>query len=605
MPKPEEDVQGGAERVKRLDLGVAAALTALTVFVYHSAWGHEFVDFDDYEYVVENPHVRTGLSFENLTWAFTRFHSSNYHPLTWVSLMIDATLSGSSPTGKLDPRLFHLTSALLHLGSVLLVYRLFQRMTGAVWPSGLIAALFAIHPMHVESVAWVSERKDVLSILLGLAALLLFETYARSGRWRPYCVSIAFYLLSLLAKQTLVTLPAILLLLDYWPLARLRRGQETSDGGDRYSPRPLRFLLVEKIPFALLSVAFSLAVYWAQAERSIRPLEEYSLGVRGANAAISVVHYIGLTAWPTGLACFYPHPGGSLSVSLAAVSATVLVATTALLHGERKSFPFLIVGWLWFLIGLLPVCGLIQIGEQAMADRYSYFPHLGLFAMAAFSLQRLAKAKPRWTRAIGVGAAIALVALAVVAERQVERWRDTETLFRHTLTVTTNNYYAHNVLGGALTRKGEVDKALEQFRLAYKIKPDNAIMAANLANALTAAGRSRDAADLYRRSLAERPGVPWRMNNLAWILATSRDPSVRDGAEALRLAKLACESDGGENPFYLDTLAAAYAELGRYDDALATIQKARELASVQGQGDLTPLLDHREKQFRERKPIRQ
>jgi tetratricopeptide (TPR) repeat protein len=603
---------------------------------------HEFINYDDTEYVYENPHISRGLSVEGVVWVFTHSHAANWHPLTGISHMLDCQLF------QLNAGAHHLMSVLLHAATAILLFLLLGRMTGRCWPSALVAAIFAVHPLHVESVAWVSERKDVLSGLLFVLTLTAYLGYVRRRfSLLRYSVVILLAALGLMAKPMLVTLPLVLLLLDYWPLGRMTsRGQRpaTSREGPSDFSFPL-ILLVEKLPLFLLAIASCASTIWAQGN-AISGTDNFAVGWRVANAIVSYGAYVGQLFWPAGLAFYYPHVRSDLPLASVGVAAIVLLGISAVaLIGWRRR-PYLLVGWLWYLGMLVPVIGLVQVGAQARADRYLYLPQIGLCIALAWAAVDLCASWPSRRRAFGLSAALALALLTAGAWRQTSFWQNSETLWTHTLACTARNSVAHFNLGAAVKPRGRLDEAIAEYRKALAIKPDFVAALNNLGVALGQQGKfdeaaaqlrqavqidpayasahhnlgmalqgTRDAAgaiaefqqavDLkpdyiaahyelgmllekqgkiaeaithYRKAVETGSDNANIYNNLAWLLATSSSPSSRNAAEAIENAQRANRLAGGRQPVILDTLAAAYAEASRFAEALATARKALELA---------------------------
>ena len=497
-------------------------LLSLTVLaVFWQVQNHAFIHLDDTEYVTDNIHVRTGLRWNNITWAFTSTHAANWHPLTWLSHMLDCELFGLNPKGH------HLTSLLFHLVNSLVLFVLLKRMTGTSWRSGFVAALFAIHPLHVESVAWVAERKDVLSTFFLFLALLSYIWYVERPRFYRYLSIILSFALGLMAKPMLVTLPFLLLLLDFWPLERFKLGPSGNNQTAAHRPpinakKPWRqalALLMEKIPLFVLAAASSLVTFMVQKSAgSVGSLEIYPFKLRLANALLSYVRYIIKMIWPQNLAVFYPHPGQGLPMWQAALAGLMLVAiSTAVIRAGRR-YPYLPVGWLWYVGTLVPVIGLVQVGAQAMADRYTYVPLIGLFVMISWGvvdwMGSWRYAKPALTGA----AASLLGALMVCTFLQVRYWENSLTLFEHTLRVTNNNSQIHNNLANVLTQKGMLQEAIPHYTKALEINPNNADAHTNLGVALAHQGKLEDAIKHYSEALRLKPTSPELHNNLGVAL---------------------------------------------------------------------------------------
>jgi tetratricopeptide (TPR) repeat protein len=484
----------------------ALALAALVIAVYARTWTFGFVNLDDLQYVVDNPQVLRGLTWNGTGWAFGSFHAGNWHPLTWLSHMADVQLFGADAGGH------HLVSVLLHLANTLLVFAWLRGMTGAPWRSALAAALFAVHPLHVESVAWVSERKDVLSTLFWLLASMAWVRYARRPRPGPYLLSLALFAVGLLAKPMLVTLPFALLLVDVWPLGRLRRqagaapapaqppssrapaGEErgreaalpaasspapggepglTRRGDRAFAPATPARLVLEKIPFLLLSAASAAVTVLAQAGTAVVGLARIPLGERVANALVAYVAYLADAFWPAGLSPFYPHPavaGAGTPAWQAAGAALLLALLSAAAFRWRRRLPALAWGWLWYLGTLVPVIGIVQVGVQARADRYTYVPLLGLCVAVAWGAAGLVERWPATRRAAGaVGAAV--LALAAAAWFQVGHWRDSVSLWTHALRVDEHNWQAWTGLGDALAEEGRFLEAVAAHEAAIRLHP--------------------------------------------------------------------------------------------------------------------------------------
>jgi tetratricopeptide (TPR) repeat protein len=433
-----------------------AGLCSLTLIAFGGAGGNDFFNLDDYEYVVYNPHVRTGVSWRNTAWALTTFHAGNWQPLTWLSLQLDAEWHGTWPAG------YHWTNVFLHTANALLLYLALARMTGAVGRSAAATALFAVHPLRVESVAWLAERKDVLSALFALSTIYAYAWYAERPGWRRYGAVALPMALGLAAKPMLVTLPLVLLLLDYWPLARWQ---------PVHGLRVLGRLVGEKTPLLFLSVGAAVLTVRAQEQgRLLTSLEQVSMTDRLANAVDAYVRYLGMTLWPQGLAVYYPHPG-PLPWWQVLAAGLILVLITGLVVWAPRSRPYLPVGWFWYLGMLVPVIGLVQVGTQAVADRYTYLPSVGLSLMAVWGLVDLVS---RWgfrPAVLAAPAAVAVVLLGVTTWVQVGYWEDSASLWQRTLAVTADNYVAHNNLAMVHLERGRRAEALRHFLESLRIRP--------------------------------------------------------------------------------------------------------------------------------------
>jgi protein O-mannosyl-transferase len=683
--------------------GVSIFLAAIVWVVFGQTLHYGFVNFDDDTYVYENAEVARGLTFKGVVWAFTRIHSSNWHPLTWISHMLDCQLYGLNPGGH------HLTNVLLHAATAILLFLVLRRMTapqaGALWRSAFVAAVFAIHPLRVESVAWVAERKDVLSGVFFMLTLWAYARYVGQPKVQSpqpkvfYGLVLVFFALGLMCKPMLVTLPFVLLLLDYWPLQRVSSfkfsastpGTAPASTPDRTPHAPARDssefgaqfsdLVFEKLPLFGLAAVSCVITIFAQTE-AIRSAGRISLPLRAGNALISYVAYLGQMFWPSGLAALYPFRAGDVGVSSVVLSLAILAGISTGVFFLRRR-PYFLTGWLWYLILLAPVIGILQVGLQARADRYTYLPQIGLDVLLTWAVADLCAGWRHCRVVLGGCAAIILTALILCARAQTSYWRNSESLWTHTLACTSDNGIAHNGLGIALLQKGNVAEAIVHFQTALQLNPDAAKAHNNLGNALLQEGRVDEAILQYQRvleinpdfaevhynlgnalfqkgrvdeamvqyqkaleikpgyaeahyklgkallqrgrvdeamahyqkaleikpdyaeahcnlgntllrkgsmaeaivhyqaALAISPDYAEALNNLAGVLATASQASLRNGNRAVELAQKANRLAGGENPTILTTLAAAYAEAGRFPEAVETAQRALQLARTQ------------------------
>jgi tetratricopeptide (TPR) repeat protein len=475
---------------RRRDWLAAAALAAVTLIVFSPALGCEFVNFDDYTYVERNPNVTGGLTAAGMRWAFTTFRTANWHPLTWLSLQLDASLFGPHAWA------FHLTNVVFHAANAALVFLALRALTDSFWRSAAVALLFAVHPLRVESVAWVAERKDVLSVFFGLLALWAYAHYARRPSAILYCAIAGALALSLLCKPMLVTLPFLLLVLDWWPLARAR------------TVRAWGWRVIEKLPLFALVAASSVMSYRAQsAEGAVQGLEDFPPSARVANAVISYGVYLAKTAWPVGLAAFYPHPGTAWSLARALGSAVLLAALTAGALVLRRRAPYLLAGWLWYLGTLVPVIGLVQVGNQAMADRYSYFPQIGVLIALCWGVADLARVRGRLTAA-AAGAGAAALVLAILTVIQIDVWHDSLSLWRHALAVTGESATVAGNLAETLEEHKQLAEAVPYYREAVRLAPNSIQARTNLGNALRSLGKLDDAAEEYAAICRLTPDSP-------------------------------------------------------------------------------------------------
>ena len=594
--------------------------------------------------------------------------------------MLDCQLYGLNAGGH------HATNVILHVIAVLLLFWVLQEMTNAPWRSALIAALFAVHPLHVESVAWVSERKDVLSAVFFFLMLHAYSRYARTPSVMRYLAVVMLFAAGLMSKPMLVSAPIILLFLDYWPLRRfeqssLIRGKAKASDSDEQR-RKIRRLYFEKIPLFVLSAVACILTFVLQ-KRTAGAIPPLPFLWRIENAFVSYVIYIWKTLWPVRLAVFYPHPNDTLALWEIIFAMLLLVAITAAVIIFRKQRPYLLTGWFWYLVMLIPVIGIVQVGEQGHADRYTYLPHIGLFVAVvwfAIDMATIRRSKPRVT-VTAAAAVLVILALAWAAFSQTSYWRNSETLWKHALAVTSDNDVAHNNLGYLCNDRGELDEAISHFESAARIRlgkrdphydlasafvqmnlgdalarkgrsddamlhydkaiklqpnyadayynrgtvlfakgrtdeaiadwtkaletqPNDADAHTSLGNALLQKGSPREAIAHYLTALALAPEDPHSRNNLAWILATAPDNSIRDGARALGFAQEAVQLSGGREPLFLRTLAAAYAESGRFSEAIAVAQQALVIANMQAKRDIAKRLNEDLLLFRGNLPLR-
>ena len=752
---------------------ICVLLSIATLVTFWPVVHHDFVSVDDYHYVVENPAVQAGLTWKAVAWAFTTGRSSNWHPLTWLSHVLDVQLFGLNPGGH------HLTSLLLHTANTLLLFFLLKQMTGALWRSAFVAALFALHPLHVESVAWVSERKDVLSTFFFLLTLLAYARYVarsaagiqfqtrqpkaktgeqaatvrsrESGVRSPesevpgsgfgskervprlwYLAALLFFALGLMSKPMLVTLPFILLLLDYWPLQRLDLKTQS------LKLKTFLPLLIEKLPFFALSTGSCIVTFAVQKNGGAMPvLGDLPLYARVLNALASYALYLRKTIWPADLAVYYTFSFSKLP-ELAVESLVVLAGISILVFINLRKRPWLAVGWLWYLGTLVPVIGIVQVGMQSMADRYTYIPLIGIFTGITWGVADLTMAWPRRKIALAAAALMVVGVCGGLASFQARQWKNSETLFRHALAVTTDNMIAHNSLGGILEAQGKIEEAaihyaeavriqptywvarcnlglslvqrgkieegmgycrsalainprfanahfdlglalsieghfqeaVPEYEAACQLDPDSVRFRTTLAEALVRVGKTDEAAgylqevlqlqpgyvpaqwhygmllvytgnlkealdhlreavrlqptvpiylDLasvliragqsdaaitqYRNALRLQPDSPQALISLAWVLAVDPSDRIRNGPGAVTLAERACQLTKFQDPPFLGTLAAAYAEAGRFEDAIRTAEKARDLARDAGNKKLVERNQQLLEMYRAGKPF--
>lgn len=541
---------------------VCMFLVVATLAVYWKVQNHDFVNYDDHLYVIDNRHVQAGFTREGIIWAFTTIHASNWHPLTWLSHMLDCQIYGLNAGGH------HLTNLLFHIVNTLLLFIVLKRMTGALWRSGLVAALFALHPLHVESVAWVAERKDVLSTFFWMLTMWAYVRYVERPGLNTYFFLLLFFILGLMSKPMLVTLPFVLLLMDYFPLGRLQLGQYSKKIYLGIQESPVIRLLWEKAPlFALAAASCVVTLHAQQSGGALASLDKFPLNIRIANALVSYVSYMGKTIWPRRLAVLYPH-ADMLPVWQAALAGLLLVCISILVIRAARRFPYLAVGWLWYLGTLVPVIGVVQVGAQSMADRYTYIPLIGLFIIIAWGVADLAA---RWrfrelVLAMSVG--LVLLAFGIFTWLQVRHWHNSVALFKHTLNVTANNYVAHNNLGLVLARGGSLKEAISHYYQALEINPNYAYTHNNLGIALAEQGRADAAISHYSVALRIKPDYAEVHNNLGVELALqgSLKEAIDHFSEALRLKPDCAKAH--------NNLGFALAERGRLDEAISHYSKA-------------------------------
>ncbi|MFZ2951270.1 MAG: tetratricopeptide repeat protein [Desulfuromonadaceae bacterium] len=541
---------------------LSIALVVIILIVYMQVGNHEFLNFDDYTYITNNPHVASGLTVPNIMWAVTSVDAANWHPVTWLSHMADVQLYGMNPRGH------HLTNVAIHTFTALLVFFFLFRLTDGLWQSLFVAALFALHPLHVESVAWVAERKDVLSAFFWFLTLLFYASYVAKRKMSLYIAALCAFVLGLMSKPMLVTLPVVMLLLDYWPLDRYRDGEKP---GARQLLSSLLPLVKEKIPFFACSLFSALITIHAQHKGgAVQGLSEISFRLRSENALIAYVKYIGKTLWPHDLAVLYPFPPSIPSWQVTGSLFIMLLVSAAAVNAGR-SHPYVAAGWFWFLITLVPVIGLIQVGGQAMADRYSYIPLTGLFIIAAWGVPDLARGLRYRQVILALLAGTVITASAALTRHQLGYWRDNISLYRHTLQITTDNPGINYNQGLALQAKGDLDAAIREYRESLRIAPNSRNSHYNLALALQTRGDLNAAIQEYRQALRINPDNINAHYNLGLALAGKGDldAAIQEYREALRI--------NHTNANAHNNLGAALATKGDLD---AAIQEYREALRI-------------------------
>jgi len=573
---------------------IALFLILATLAAFWQVGNNGFLNFDDDDYLTANRHIQNGITTEGLRWAFTTRHAANWHPLTWISHMLDIQLFG------LNPRWHHLTNLLFHIANVLLLFFALNRLTKALWQSAFVAALFALHPLHVESVAWVAERKDVLSTFFWMLILLAYSYYATRARLKSYLVVVALFSLGLMAKPMLVTLPFVLLLLDYWPLERFAQkqaapsipaalnspatvrkkkgkaarptrkisGEREKPAGQRVSWAVIRPLVLEKIPLFVLTILSCAATYIAQdTGGAVASTETYTAGIRLGNAFVSYILYLAKTIWPNNLAVFYPHPG--LLPLWQVLGAVLFLATvTFAVIRTSKRFPYLPVGWLWFTGTLVPVIGVVQVGGQAMADRYTYIPSIGLFIMAAWGIPEIFKKRRYWKEVLTASSALCILCLSMLTWRQVGYWHDNITISDHALSITKNNYRMYLNRGLATYLNGDFGQAVEDYNRAIEINPRYFKAYTNRGTAYYDTGNYTRAIEDFDRAIQCNPRHAMGYYNLGLAYT-----ALGDRARAIENYGRAVAIDPNDEVAYYNR-GTLYQDLGKYRQAIDDFDKA-------------------------------
>ncbi|MCP4639829.1 MAG: tetratricopeptide repeat protein [bacterium] len=539
------------------DAWICVGLWALTLAVFAQVWRFEFLLYDDVLYVTRNPVVLNGLTWEGLRFAFADLSSGLWNPLTWLSHMLDVELFGLNPAGH------HLVNLALHVANVILLYLVLREMTGTRWRSALVAALFAIHPLHVEPVAWIASRKDVLSTLFLLATIGSYARYVRGRGWSWYALMIGAFALGLMTKPMLVTLPVFLLLLDYWPL---RREAATASGFRHWVPR-----LAEKVPlFVLAAVGGIVTIAAARLGGSMKSVDLFPMTDRLANATASYAAYLWKTLWPSGLAGFYPHRGAKMGFSEIAIAGCAFLAVSMAVAAFGRRRRYLVTGWLWYVVGLAPVIGIIQIGSHGMADRYTYVPLIGVFVALVWGGESLLPRHVRMRKAAMIASAGVVLAFGISAWVQTTYWHDTERLFRRAIAVTDDNDTALTNLGAALTERGQLDEARECLRQALEIDPEHPKALTGLGRVEYMSGNLQQALNLYEVALEHMPDLPEaRINRGAALADLGRyDEALVEYDEAIRLLPSYADAHANAGNALL-LKGSADAAVARYETALS------------------------------------
>jgi protein O-mannosyl-transferase len=553
---------------------ILAILVLLVIAVFWQMSNHEFLVYDDNLYVTDNRYVQSGFSKESIVWAFTTNHPHFWMPLTWLTLMLDFELFGLNAGG------YHITNLLFHIFNTLLLFFVLQKMTGAFWRSLFVAALFALHPLHVESVAWVTERKDVLSTFFWMLVMYSYVMYVERPVWSRYCFILLFFILGLLSKPMLVTLPFVLLLLDYWPLQRLQMGKlkNETDLKNKKSGRtshagsfPLS-LIWEKLPlFAIAALLIIINFIAQRSSLAVVPFENLSLNARLANALVSYSKYIGKMIWPLNLSVFYPHTGDALPMWQAIFSGILLLCFSLVAIRLLKRLPFLAVGWFWYLGTLVPVIGITQVGAQAMADRFTYVPLIGLFIMVAWGVQHIFKNWRHQREVLSFSAAAAIIFFTACSWIQVQHWKNSITLFQHSVNVTENNFLGHYNLAIGLKNRERTEEAISHFKEALKIDSNYADAHKNLGRLMAQKGDFNEAISYFQNALKINPNDAKAHKDLGVILGQrgNLEESVYHLEEAIRI-----------RPDYADAhvnLGVALNRLGRSEEAVEHYYKALKI----------------------------
>ena len=538
-------------------------LTVITVTVFLQVGNFPFITLDDIDYVTNNPKVANGITGNNIFWAFTSVDAANWHPITWLSHMADVQLYGMNPRGH------HLTSVGIHSVSSVLLLILLSRLTGSLWQSSFVAALFALHPLHVESVAWVAERKEVLSALFGFLTLLLYSEYVAKPKTFLYVLCLFSFVLGLMSKPMLVTLPFVMLLMDLWPLDRYRYCVEQQ--GIRQHYDKITSLIKEKIPFFVCSFLSCLITMYAQSKGgTISSIGGLPPLLRIENALVAYIKYLVKVFWPHDLAVMYPFPASIPPWQVISSLLVLLIISIAAVRVGRR-YPYLPMGWFWFLVTLVPVVGLIQVGEQSMADRYSYFPLTGLFIIIAWGIPDLATGLKYRNTILALFAATTIIAAAIVTWQQLGYWRDSVSLFRHANQVTPNSFVNHKFLGIALADRGHYDAAIQEYQEALRLKPDYIPVKNTLGVALANRGNYDAAIQEYQDALRLKPDDAAVKNNLgvAFVSIGNLDAAINEYWQVLRLQP--------DFPFIHTNLAIALTRKGNLDAAIQEYQKELQI----------------------------
>ncbi|MBN2019418.1 MAG: tetratricopeptide repeat protein [Sedimentisphaerales bacterium] len=614
---------------KQLFLLISISLVIATLIAYEPVRYNDFVKYDDDKYITENSDVMRGITLDSLTWAFAEPHLSNWHPMTLLSHMLDCQLFGLNPVGH------HFVNVLFHILNAILVFGILTNLTGSIWASAFTAAVFALHPMQVESVAWAAERKNVLSGLFWLLTMAAYIRYTKRPGVRRYLMVILIYGLSITTKPVVVTLPLALILLDYWPLERLRLGHAAAG-----KAVPIRWLLIEKIPMLAMSIVLSIVTVFAQQSGgAVMKLEEIPFDSRAANMFVSYISYIGKMIWPDKLAVFYPHISENLQMNKAAACTLLffLISVLSIYLGRRRRF--IATGWFWYIVTFVPMIGLIQVGAQAMANRYMYLPILGLLFIIGWAAKDLIAGNRGHKVIAAASTAVVLCCLLMLTRGQVRHWKNTLTLLGYAQKCTRPNIVTEAGYGSALLEAGRLEEAEVHLRKALRMKPENPVANFALGRIFLQQGKFSEAIACFNvvsedsvnptewhtslgavyvqfgrydlavqhltRAFELEPTHTGALNNMAWLLATTDGVSAEDANKAVEFAQRACELTGNKDPAFLDTLAVAYAASGRFGDAVKTANEALNLAESVGQKSLVSEIRNRLKLYQSGKRYQQ
>ena len=494
-------------------ISIGLIITFMILGIYWPVIGYDFIALDDNLYVVENPHIQKGITLKGVAWAMTTFYTANWHPLTWLSYMADYDLSG------LNPSAYHISSLMLHLLNAVLLFMLLRRITGEIWKGAAVAALFAVHPLNIESVVWIAERKNLLSTLFWILTILAYVRYVEKPGWGRYWPVFLLFAFGLMAKPMLVTLPFILLLLDYWPLQRLSGRDRSGAGHDQEDRRKLMTrLIMEKVPLILISLMSTFVTFQAaRAGGAVKAIAVFPLVGRIENACISYAMYLVKMVWPVDLAIFYPYPA-SRPFWQVLLAILFLAVATGFVLVKGRTYRYLITGWFWYGITLLPVIGIVQVGFQSMANRYAYISLLGIFVIIVWGVPDLLK-RFSGRRYVPVAVVTVLATLAFCTKSELPHWKNSEAAFQQALNVTKNNHIAEIGMGNVWLGRGELWKARSHYLESLRIKPDYAEARNNLALILMREGRTDEAAVQYREVLKDNPDYAEAYNNLGVIFA--------------------------------------------------------------------------------------